>query len=147
MKRFIATIIMAVGFGVLLLVPTTPVAAQGANGSGGSGGCNTNSRMLTFPTWWRGLEIDSSTCSVKIGDQIEKDIAKIAANLVEIVLQVVGYASVIYIIIGGFHYLTAAGMQDKTVRARKTIQNAIIGLIISLISVGIVNLVAGGLGS
>lgn len=124
-----------------LIVPATPVGAQGSGGS-----CNTNARLLTFPTWWRGLEIDSSTCSVKIGDNLEKDIAKIVTNIVEIILQLVGYASVVFIIVGGFHYLAAAGDPGRVMRGRKTIQNAIIGLIISLMSVGIVNVVAGSLG-
>ncbi|MDO4684867.1 MAG: hypothetical protein Q4B06_04170 [Candidatus Saccharibacteria bacterium] len=142
MKKLILTCAIVCAAIMSLLVPAAPVAAQS-----GGGGCNTESRFLTFPTWWRGLEIDQSTCSVKLGEKLERDLAKIAVNVVEIILQIVGYACVIYIIVGGFYYLTSMGVAEGQVRGRKTIQNAIIGLIISLMSVGIVNLVASGLGS
>lgn len=142
MKKRILTFVLMCATIVSLLAPVAPVSAQGSGGS-----CNTTSRFLTFPTWWRGLEIDQSTCSVKLGDKLERDLAKIAVNVVEIILQIVGYACVIYIIVGGFYYLTSMGVAEGQVRGRKTIQNAIIGLIISLMSVGIVNLVANGLGS
>jgi hypothetical protein len=47
---------------------------------------------------------------------------------------------------GGFYYMTSAGSPENAARGLKTIRNAAIGLVISLMSVGIVNLVASGLG-
>jgi hypothetical protein len=51
-----------------------------------------------------------------------------------------------FIMTGGFYYMTSAGSPENAARGLKTIRNAAIGLVISLMSVGIVNLVASGLG-
>lgn len=104
-----------------------------------------NSRFLTFPVWWRGLGTGEG-CSINFGNDIEKTIIIIVTNVVEIILQVVGYACVAFIIVGGFYYMTSAGSPEQAARGLKTIRNAAIGLVISLMSVGIVNLVANGIG-
>lgn len=138
-KRVALTLAITVSIFGALLVPATPASAQGSGA-----GCTTNARFLTFPTWWRGLQIDPATCSIKFSSSFQDDLIKIVANIVEIVLQVVGYISVAYVLVGGFYYITGGAIDQQT-RARKTIQNALIGLVISLLSVGIVNFVAAGL--
>jgi hypothetical protein len=57
-------------------------------------------------------------------------------------LQLVGYISVAFIIYGGFIFMTAGG-SDGAAKGRTTLLNAIIGLVISIASVAIVNLVTG----
>lgn len=103
-------------------------------------------RFLTFPTWYRGLTDGSCNFQALSGANGLRDtIWKIALNIVEIILQLVGYVSVGFIIYGGFRYLTSAGSPDGNAKSRKTIINAIIGLVISIFSVGIVNVVAGAI--
>jgi hypothetical protein len=58
-------------------------------------------------------------------------------------LQAAGYVATIFIIVGGFKFLTGTGSPDTVAKARTTILNAVIGLIISIFSVAIVNAVAG----
>lgn len=123
------------------LVGTFFVTASPANAAST---CNPSSRFLTFPTWWRGIELDTdpTKCSLKIENiPPERLVSIIAANIAEIIIQLVGYASVIFIIVGGFKYITSTGSSDGTASARKTIQNAVIGLLLSILSVGIVNIV------
>lgn len=139
----------AVGLvGVFLFALTfSPVAvAQDVNSGGGTppGG---NERFLTFPTWYRGLprETDGGVKLFDGEDGISKTIWVIALNIVEVIIQLVGYISVIYIMIGGYRYLLSNGSPDGNVRGRKTILNAIIGLIIAIASVAIVNTVVGSL--
>ena len=67
---------------------------------------------------------------------------KIVSNVIEIALQAVAYISVGFIIYGGYLYMIGAGSADKMVNARKTILNAVIGLVISFFSVVAVNLIA-----
>lgn len=127
----------------LLLIPVLLgaffVAAPSANAAGT---CNFNSRFLTFPTWWRGIPTDTGTCSLKMEDiPPERLVSIIAANIAEVIIQLVGYASAIFIIVGGFKYITSSGSPDGMTSARKTIQNAVIGLLVSILSVGIVNIV------
>lgn len=107
--------------------------------------------VLTFPAWYRGLL--EPNCTIKNpasfdtaagkGDGLPIFLSKLGLNIVEFMLQLVGYLSVAFIIIGGYKYLTAAGASDDIAKAKKTILNAIIGLIISLFSIAIVNVVAG----
>lgn len=107
-------------------------------------------RLLTFPAWFRGLTTAEGTgetsCTIiapnKAPGGIGGFIWTIALNVIETMLQLVGYISVGFIIAGGFKYMTSAGSSDGTVKARKTITNAIVGLVISIFSVAIVNLVA-----
>lgn len=127
----------------LLLVPvllgTLTLAAPTAHAAGS---CNFNGRFLTFPTWWRGIPTDTATCSLNMESiPPERLVSIIAANIAEVIIQLVGYASAIFIIVGGFKYITSSGSPDGMTSARKTIQNAVIGLLISILSVGIVNIV------
>ncbi len=61
---------------------------------------------------------------------------------------IAGAVALIYIIVGAFFYITAAGDTEKLEKAKKTIRNAIIGLVFLLISAVIVreviNLVGPG---
>jgi hypothetical protein len=136
LQRWILAVgVMAFGFTAVALVPAQPVAAAG---------CTSN--FLTFPAWYDGL-LDGS-CRIKKpssnnnGAGISTFIWRIVLNLISIALQLVAYASAGYIIYGGFKYLTSSGSADKTAAARKTILNAVVGLIISFFSVVIVTIVA-----
>lgn len=132
----IAVGIMLSGFGVAAVIPASTAAAAKCTSS-----------FLTFPAWYDGI-IDQSTCRVAVpnvdknGGGLPQFIFRIVLNIIEIALQLVAYAAAGYIIYGGFKYLTSAGSADRITSARKIIQNAIIGLIISFMSVAIVNLVS-----
>lgn len=113
-----------------------------------------NSGLLTFPAWYDGL-LDGN-CDVIFPEGAQGDaktesaalsnfIFTVILNIVEILLQVVGYAAVGYVIYGGFKYLTSAGSADRITAGRKIIMNSMIGLVISFMSVAIVNLVTIGI--
>ncbi len=118
-----------------------PVARFGAND-----GCS--SSFLTFPTWYRGLP--RSGCDIMSPGKeskttIQAFIFTIVLNIIEIGLQLVAYAAVGYVIYGGFKYLTSAGDPSRVTAGRKIITNALIGLLLSFMSIAIVNLVANGI--
>jgi hypothetical protein len=103
-------------------------------------------RLLTFPAWYRGLQ--RPDCTIKSpadAGGISTFIWSIVLNIIEIMLQAVGYISVGFIIYGGFKFILGTGTPDTVVKARTTILNAVIGLVISIASVGIVNAVAGAI--
>ena len=70
-------------------------------------------------------------------------LAILARNLVTILLTAVGYVSLGFVIYGGFRYMTSGDSSSGTQAARKTITNALIGLVISIMAVAIVKFVAG----
>lgn len=121
--------------------PSTPPSG----GSSEPGKCPDN--VLTFPTWYRGLQ-DPATCDIESPGSGETALGdfiwKIVLNVIEIALQLVGYLAVGFIIYGGFVYITGAGSPDKITAGRKIILNAVIGLVISIFSIAIVNLVLRG---
>lgn len=106
-----------------------------------------NQKFLTFPAWYRGV-VDSE-CNIKSPSDPEFGgfggfIWRIGLNLVEIILHLVGYAAVALMIYGGYKYMLSTGSPEGMVAARKTILNAVIGLVISIAAIAIVNTVARG---
>lgn len=139
----------------LLFVTTTGGAVMTSalpNTVSAASTCSTS--FFGIPTWYAGLTDDAHGCAIKSpadAGGLSAYIWRIALNVVEIILIVAGYVSVIFIIVGGFRYILSAGSPDDSVKARKTIMNAVVGLVISIFSVGIVNVVtttlAGGVGA
>lgn len=114
--------------------------------------CDSN-RFLTLPPWYRGLTTGMD-CSIDVNtidggstqsDKLRIFIQILALNIVEIMMHIVAYVCIAFIIMGGFKYITSTGSPDGNVKGRQTIQNALIGLVISIASIGIVNFVTGGL--
>ncbi len=68
---------------------------------------------------------------------------KIALNILNIIMVLAGYVAVAYVMWGGFNYLTATGDSGKTASAKRTITNALIGLLISLSAVAIIYFIGG----
>ena len=133
-RNWIFALVFVASFGGATLSVATPQPVYAA--------CN--ERLLTFPAWYRGL-VDGS-CMIQnptAAGGLPKFIAKIALNIIEFMLQLVGYLAVGYIIAGGFKFLTSTGSSDDIAKSRKTILNAVIGLVISIFSIGIVNVVVG----
>jgi hypothetical protein len=119
------------------LVVMSPQTAQAA--------CAT--RFLTFPTWYNNV-IDTGSCEVQSPEKVgglQKFILIIAMNFIEILLQIVAYLAVGYIMWGGFKYITAYGEPGEIVVARQRILNAVIGLVIAMMSVAIVSFIGSNL--
>ena len=62
------------------------------------------------------------------------DLKTIIVNIIKVALGFLGLLAVIFILYGGFVWMTAGGNQDKIVKARKILINAAIGLLIILSS-------------
>ena len=130
---------------ILLLSPIN-VSAQGAPPNNG---CDTHF-LGTIPAWYNGINNSSgSGCDIAsptdVGG-IGPFIWIIALNIVELLLVLAGYAAVLFIIYGGYKYMTSAGSSEGIAGAKKTIMNAVIGLIISIAAVAIVRTVSGVVG-
>lgn len=107
--------------------------------------------LLTFPAWYKGLLEDANAdkCDIKSPGDSKESLTKfvwtIALNVISMALNLIGYLAVGYIIYGGYKYMISAGAPDGMVKARKTILNAVIGLLISIFSIAIVNVIAGAI--
>lgn len=67
-----------------------------------------------------------------------KDAAK---KIIDWALYLAAIVAVIFIIIGGFYYITARGNDDQAKQGRKTLTNALIGLTLVILSFVIVQVV------
>lgn len=126
--------VLIIGLGCFLLavVPVAPAYA-------GKPPICASPYFLTLPAWYRGLQ-NSSTCEIVPpgvdkggkGVNISSFLIVIALNVIEIMIQAVAYISVGYIVWGGYLYLASAGQSQHITRGRKMIQNALIGLVLSV---------------
>lgn len=66
-------------------------------------------------------------------------------NIINLLLTIIGIIAVIMIVIGGIRYTTSAGDPGQTKSARDTIIYAVVGLVIAIMSYGLVNWVIGRL--
>lgn len=62
-----------------------------------------------------------------------------------IILLLVGVVAVLFLIIGGFRYITAAGVPEQVQAAKGTIMYAIIGIVITLLAYAVVQFVINAL--
>lgn len=101
--------------------------------------------FLGLPAWYDGIAkngcndiIAPSEVSGASGDNaLARYIFIIVLNVIGILLGIVGYLAVIFVIYGGFLYITSNGVPDKAARAQKTILSAVIGLAIALSALAI----------
>jgi len=146
-KWFMPTLVVIfAGFLFTAISPQTVFAADD---------CSTG--FLGFPAWYRGLTKSDGSCDVK--DPISMNTAAagesnnglsnfiwhIALNVVEMAMMAVVYVTVFFILYGGFQFLTSQGAPEASAKARTTILNAVIGLVIALLAVGIINFIVDGL--
>ncbi|MBP6037996.1 MAG: hypothetical protein KA604_01505 [Candidatus Saccharimonas sp.] len=99
-----------------------------------------------IPTWYRGLKVAGCNTGVSPdGGNIGKFITILALNIIQALMVIAAYVTVFFIIKGGFNYMTSAGSPEGMASARKTITNAVIGLVITILSASIVNAIAGAI--
>lgn len=138
--QWMMAITFVVGVGGAALSVATPQPASAA-------ACNES--LLTFPAWYRGLLVDAAGGNCDIKNPADMGLSafiwKIVLNVIQMVLNLIGYLAVAFIIFGGYKYMISAGAADGMVKARKTIFNAVIGLVLSIFSIAIVNVIAGAI--
>lgn len=99
-----------------------------------------------IPAWYKGMQ--DSSCAFKAPEtggepDAKKLVLRVALNVVQAGMVIVAYVTIFFLIKGGFNYLTSAGSSDGMAAAKKTIVNAIIGLVIAILSVSIINAISG----
>jgi len=100
------------------------------------------------------VDVSANTSSSKIlegAKQADPDdgagasVGDTMANIVNILLYVIGAVAVLVIIIGGIMYAVSAGDPGKAKKAKDTILYAVVGLAVAMLAYAIVNFVITGL--
>ncbi len=66
-------------------------------------------------------------------------------NVLNILLYIAGAISVLFVVIGGYQYLSSGGNEEAAEKGRKTVTNAIIGIVVVVLAFTIINVVVGTL--
>lgn len=104
-------------------------------------------RILGIPPWYRGLTTGSGkSCTIKSPTEVgglSKFVWIIVLNGVDMMISLTAYVTVGFILFGGFLYMTGGAIPSQLERARKTIINAVVGLVICMGSIALLNLIFG----
>lgn len=102
--------------------------------------------IFGIPTWYKYLNCTDGVPDITVSDQGSlNSIWLIGAAVVEMLMVVVGVASVAMIIYAGIKFITSQGNPEHVKQARDTVWNAIIGLGIALVASNAVSYGAGQL--
>ena len=122
--------------GGALLATAAPITVSAADP------CNRG--FLGFPAWYDGLT--DGDCNIvdpgTLGNGLSEFIWRIVLNIIEIVLGLLGYISAGFILYGGFLFIASNGKPESAAKGRKTMLDAIIGLVIAMGSIAIVSFIA-----
>lgn len=103
-----------------------------------------NTSFLSFPTWYKYLQTSANpatgACDITITNI--SDVWLIVAAIIEILLRVGAILAIGFVIFGGFQYVTSQSEPEKLMKARKTIINALVGLVLAIMSATIVSFIA-----
>lgn len=132
MKKLIISlaILFMSALGIVML-PTQQVYADECNGG----------HFLGLPAWYDGLaekDAASGQCVISTpaqdsdGSDVKAYVWTIVLNVMGLVTGLIGYLAIGFVIWGGILYMIAQGDPGKIAKGKKTILNAVIGLIISM---------------
>jgi hypothetical protein len=131
----------------LLSLPTTLAALPSQ--------CNIS--FFALPPWYKYLPLQydavTKTCNVDdtkfqlLGTGSNSGLLLIALAIVDLLLRVAALAAVGFVVWGGIQYVTSQGDPSATSKAKNTIINALVGLVIAMFATGIVVFVGTKLGA
>lgn len=111
-----------------------------ANFAALSSDCKGNSFFGLTP-WYKYLEFDSS-CNLIPLSETEGVIYLILLAIAELMLNIAGFLAVVFVLYGGFKFITSQGEPQNIANSRKVILNALIGLVIALLASQFVKFIA-----
>lgn len=111
--------------------------------------CEQSSSFFFFPVWYKYLEIGEyagDPCAIKgpaTDGQLDWNLAipRIGLVVVEILLRIAGLVAVVFVVMGGFKYMTSQGEPENLKQAQGTIINALVGLVIAMLATAAVNVI------
>ena len=118
------------GLVVLLSAPMLAVPALSHAQSGPNLGLDQIQRDTNLPDW-----------NVRQGSGADS-VVLIITQVIKILLLIAGSVAILFIIIGGYQYLTSGANPDGAKKGKTTVVNALIGIIVIVLSYVLVTVVA-----
>lgn len=107
--------------------------------------CNKAKTTFLLTPWYKYLTFNDQ-CIVDTKADGASVVFLVLLAIGELLLNIAGLVAVVFVIFGGFKFITSQGEPQNIANARKTILNSLIGLGIALIAAQIVKFVASKLG-
>ena len=143
MKKKLAIVIVSLGLLVTQLVPINDATYAT---SASSVSCE-KEHFMGLRAWYDGIDEVCNGEQPKDQEALKKIIWKVILNVAALLLQLSGYICVGFVIWGGYLYMLSRGDPNKAAGGKRTITNALIGIVIcitaSLISGAIVDISEG----
>lgn len=105
--------------------------------------CQPGGSFFGLDPWYKYLDGNTDAFG-KCVPSLNGDIANlwlIGLVIIDDLIRVAGMVAVGFIIFGGFQYMTSSGEPDRTKKAKDTILNALIGLVIAIAASSIVSFI------
>jgi hypothetical protein len=155
----IKKIVLTLAFCLLFLTVLPSATAFAA-----SDACRTS--FFGIPSWYEFLPLsDPPNCEVQFTKMITtetkdnkgnvvtvvsnqpsiKEIWLIVLAIIDILSTIAGIVAVVFVIVGGFKFVTSNGSPERVASARKTLTNAAIGLIIAIVATQLLSFIAARL--
>lgn len=103
-----------------------------------------------LPTWYKYLKVEYSPITKKCEVQFQlmkdgkfngDDVILVGLSVIDILIRIAALIAVFFVIYGGIKYITSQGSPDGTKAAQSTIQNALVGLIITIVAAAFVSFI------
>lgn len=88
---------------------------------------------------------DAGNTGLNTGVGSETRVSGLILRVINIALALAGLIAVLFLIIGGFRYITSAGNEETAENAKKIILNSIIGIVVIILSFVIVRVISNAL--
>lgn len=132
--------------------PKSAPSGGGSTGSNpaapGNSGCKSNEFFGLIP-WWQYLpktDFDNN-CNIVQFDVIHgSDIPLVLLAIVDDLLRIAGLIAIVFVVYGAVKYTASQGDPENVSRAQSTVVNALIGLVVAMISVAFVTFISDKLG-
>lgn len=100
--------------------------------------------VLGFNAWYNGVvKKENGKCVVKMPEKGDKELTRmvwtIVLNVLTDLMSGIGYTATIFVVYGGFKYITSEGDPNKIASAKKILTSAVIGVVIAVLASVIVN--------
>ena len=76
-----------------------------------------------------------------------QSLSDLVANVIRILLIFAGVIAIVFVIIGGYQYVVSGGNEETAEKGKKTLINAIIGIVVIVLAYAIINVIVNLVGS
>ncbi len=137
LKKYLPWGLVLVSCFILFAVPIGNLAAVDTTSS--TGNCPTGL------IWNASSGLCMPQAGASTGIAGSQDLGSLITNILKILLYVSGALAVVFIVIGGYQYVTSGGNEEAAEKGKKTLINSVIGLVVIILAYTIVTVVANTL--